>query len=79
MKSPLSVEIQNAGSSLDVSFIYGTDVFDRQTIAWMGRQYKTLLAAVVRDPESPIESLPLLADDERIDILKNWSSGGALE
>ncbi len=52
---------------------YNTDLFDAGTIERMVGHYKTLLGAVVEDPERPLASFPLLTDAERQQLLDGWN------
>ena len=52
---------------------YSTDLFDAETIARMWRHYRTLLEAVVRNPETRLSDLPLLGDDEKQQLLTDWN------
>ena len=63
---------EKAGS-LHCSFIYSTALFDRATIAAMARHFETLLAGIVSHPDSRIEQLPMLTDDERRRFVVEWN------
>ncbi len=52
---------------------YNTDLFDAGTIERMVGHYKTLLGAIVEDPEQPLAEMPLLTDAERQQLLDDWN------
>ncbi|MDQ2902116.1 MAG: amino acid adenylation domain-containing protein [Chloroflexota bacterium] len=58
---------------LSGTFGYSTDLFDASTIARMAGHYRTLLEAIVRNPDQQIAALPLLAPAEREHILLEWN------
>ncbi|MBP5972478.1 amino acid adenylation domain-containing protein [Brasilonema sp. CT11] len=53
---------------------YSTDLFDAATIARMMQHYQTLLAAIVADPEQPVNRLPLLTAAEQQQLLMEWNA-----
>jgi amino acid adenylation domain-containing protein/non-ribosomal peptide synthase protein (TIGR01720 family) len=52
---------------------YSTDLFDEETIGLLSARFRTLLRAIVEDPDRPIRELPLLPEEERR-TLEGWSS-----
>jgi non-ribosomal peptide synthetase component F len=52
---------------------YSTDLFDRDRIERMAGHYRTLLEAIVADPDQPIATLPILTEAERHQILVEWN------
>lgn len=52
---------------------YNPDLFDRWRIEQMGEHFKTLLLAMIRQPDAPISSLPLLGSEERQYLLTEWN------
>ncbi len=52
---------------------YNTDLFDERTIAAMMAHFRTLLAAMVANPEQSIAALPLLSRAERQQLLTEWN------
>ncbi|MFL6292628.1 MAG: amino acid adenylation domain-containing protein, partial [Thermoanaerobaculia bacterium] len=54
---------------------YAADLFDRTTAVRLSRQLATLLAAAVADPGARLSDLPLLADGERHQLLREWGTG----
>jgi amino acid adenylation domain-containing protein len=53
---------------------HNTDLFDTATIARMVEHYKTLLAAMVTDPDQRISQLPLASAEERQRLLHDWNA-----
>ena len=51
-------------------FTYKTDLFRRETIERMAGHFLKVAEAVARDVEQPIKALPLLASEERDELLK---------
>ena len=60
---------QGVGGSL----WYSTELFDRTTIERMARQFKTVLDGILKDPDQPIATLPLLTDGDRHQLLVEWN------
>jgi amino acid adenylation domain-containing protein len=69
----LTLEIFPKGRKLKSSFIYNADLFDRGTIERMAGHYRTILEAIVAEPDGRIASLPLLTATERHQILVEWN------
>ncbi|MEH2045162.1 MAG: amino acid adenylation domain-containing protein [Nostoc sp.] len=54
--------------------VYNTDLFDRATINQMLEHFKTLLSAIVANPEERITNLPLLSEVELHQVLVEWNN-----
>ncbi|MHC5778966.1 non-ribosomal peptide synthetase [Nostoc sp.] len=54
--------------------VYNTDLFDRATINQMVEHFKTLLSAIVANPEEQITKLPLLSEVELHQVLVEWNN-----
>ena len=61
----LELHLFEADGELEATFVYSTALFDDATIAGMARHYRTLLAALVDAPDTPISAVPLLDAAER--------------
>ncbi|WP_234685757.1 non-ribosomal peptide synthetase [Bradyrhizobium monzae] len=61
----ITLELVDAEGRFTGFFEYATDLFDAVTIEGMADQFKTLLKAVIANPEQRISRLPLLTDAER--------------
>ncbi|WP_027532798.1 non-ribosomal peptide synthetase [Bradyrhizobium sp. WSM3983] len=62
----ITLELVEAEGRFTGFFEYATDLFDAVTIEGMANQFKTLLKAVIANPERRISRLPLLTDAERL-------------
>ena len=56
---------------------YSTDLFDRDRIERMAGHYRTLLEAIVADPNQSIATVPILTEAERHQILVEWNDTAA--
>ncbi|UWU75304.1 amino acid adenylation domain-containing protein [Bradyrhizobium huanghuaihaiense] len=65
----ITLELVEADGRFTGFFEYATDLFDAVTIEGMAAQFKTLLKAVIADPEQRISRLPLLTEAERRQLL----------
>jgi amino acid adenylation domain-containing protein/FkbM family methyltransferase len=52
---------------------YNTDLFAPATIDRMAHHYRTLLAAILADPDRHLADLPLMDDAERQEVLITWN------
>jgi len=66
----LELEVLDANDGLYGSFKYNTDLFTPATIAQMSQCFAVLLNGIVRQPEQPVRSLPLI-EAEQAERLKN--------
>lgn len=65
----ITLELVEADGRFTGFFEYATDLFDAVTIEDMATQFKTLLKAVIANPEQRISRLPLLTAAERRQLL----------
>jgi amino acid adenylation domain-containing protein len=70
----LSLWLNDAGDAVSGLLQYNRALFDASTVERLARQLRTLLEAVVADPEAPVHELPLLDDTERAELAA-WSGG----
>ena len=70
----LEVMAWEGDGELTVQLIYDTDLFDRSTIERLAGRFGRLLAAVAETPDLRISELPLLAADERRQLLSLGSA-----
>lgn len=54
--------------------VYNTDLFDKANISRMVEHFKTLLSAIVANPEERIANLPLLSEAELHQVLVEWNN-----
>ena len=69
----LTLELIPAGEGLTGWFEYSTDLFDPATIARMATHWRTLLEAVVANPQERISRLSILPAEERRRVLIEWN------
>jgi amino acid adenylation domain-containing protein len=65
------------GGTIAGAVEYATDLFEAKTIDRFVERYLALLEAAVAAPERGISSLPILAAEERREILGQWGNMGA--
>ncbi len=73
----LSLLITDRGETLRGVFDYNADLFEPATIARMATHFKTLIRAIVANPEQRIDRLPLLSEAERNRLLVQWNETAA--
>lgn len=56
---------------------YASELFDPETVRQMGRHFMQLLAAMIASPDSRIDSLPLIEENEREHLLFNGNRSAA--
>jgi natural product biosynthesis luciferase-like monooxygenase protein/amino acid adenylation domain-containing protein len=72
MDVTLTANVFDSGVVLECD--YNTDLFDAETIDRLLRQFKTLLAAVVENPDANVHALPLLDAPALHQQLVEWNS-----
>nr|AYM54552.1 protease do [Racemicystis crocea] len=72
-KFDLSLVLMPIEGGLAGMIEYATDLFDASTVARMARHFQALLQAVTADASPRISRLPLLAPEERREILAAWN------
>ncbi|HEY52488.1 MAG TPA: amino acid adenylation domain-containing protein, partial [Caldilineae bacterium] len=72
-KFDLTLSMTDAGQELYGLLEYNTDLFEAATIERMIEHFRTLLTAVIADPDQPVSSLPLLTEAERRTLLVDWN------
>ena len=76
-KFDLYLELDERPEGMIGRFLYSTDLFDPQTIRRMIGHWRTILEAVVADPDCLLERLPLLTPDETRQLLTQWNDTAA--
>ena len=76
-KFDLTLFMLGEGDQLGGALEYNTDLFDGATIQRMVRHFRTLLEAIVADPDRPISTLPLLTESEKHQLLVEWNDTAA--
>ncbi len=59
---------ENAGN-IELSFVYATDLFKKETIARFGNCFRKIINAVAKAPEKPLALIDIIAESERQQIL----------
>jgi len=72
-KFDLTMFMQEENGRLRGALEYNTDLFNRTTIERMVGHFRNLLAAMVADPDQPISTLPILTEEERCQLLREWN------
>ena len=72
-RSDLTLELVDADDCFVGWLEYSTDLFESTTIARIAARLRTLLAAIVADPEERISRLALLPAAERRQVLIDWN------
>lgn len=62
------------GSALHGTLQYNSALFQSATAARMVEHFTILLAAAVTQPEAPLSTLRLLADQERRQVMQDWNA-----
>ena len=73
-KFDLYLELEERGEGIIGRFLYSTDLFDAATIERMIGHWRTILEAIVADPDCLLERLPLLTDSETQQLLMQWNN-----
>ncbi|MEM7355024.1 MAG: amino acid adenylation domain-containing protein, partial [Acidobacteriota bacterium] len=68
-------QVETAGDPIRFIWEFNTDVFDRTTILRLSQNYRTLLEALVADPEQRLSELPLLQPAEHHQLFNEWGLG----
>ncbi|HJT27420.1 MAG TPA: amino acid adenylation domain-containing protein, partial [Pyrinomonadaceae bacterium] len=72
-KFDLSLYVVEKSGTLNCYFEYNTDLFDAATIERMAVHFRTLLRAIIADPDRSIVTLPLL-DEEQQQQIAEWNA-----
>ena len=69
----LSLELANGDRSLEGSFVFNCELYERTTIERLVESYQALLADIAYTPERPVAGLNLLGNESRELILNAWN------
>jgi len=69
----LTLVVAEAGEELSASLQYNTDLFDAAAVARMAGHFQALLHAIAADPAGRVTSLPMLTEQERYQLLREWN------
>ncbi|HYZ15668.1 MAG TPA: amino acid adenylation domain-containing protein [Candidatus Acidoferrum sp.] len=73
VRSELGFEVRD-GDAPTVSVQYDADSFARTTARRMAANFATFLRGIVAEPDTPIATLPLLAEAERALVVDRWNA-----
>jgi amino acid adenylation domain-containing protein len=73
-KADLTLFFAETDGGLQGWMEFNADLFETVTVLRMERHLLTLLAGAVEHPERPARTLPLLAPEERHQLLREWSA-----
>ena len=76
-KFDLYLELDERPEGMIGRFLYSTELFDAPTIRRMIEHWRTVLEAVVADPDCLLERLPLLTPGESEQLLTKWNDTAA--
>lgn len=65
--------IRKRNQGLECAFEYNSGLFDSSTIERMGQHWHTLLQSIVKDPDQPVGSIPMLKEVEQEKLLVEWN------
>ena len=68
-KFDLTLALVDSPDGVGALWEYCADLFDRETIERMARQYETLVRAMAADPDRPVATLPLMDEATRDRLL----------
>lgn len=77
--SDLALLMAEAGDDLGLTIEYNSDIFDSGTIERMLSNLLTLVEAIVTQPDQPISTLPLLSEDEKNKLLRDWNETARMD
>jgi len=70
----LSLEMREFQESLGGDWKYNSDVLAAATVGKIAAHFQNLLAAIVENPETPVDKLQMLSDGEQQQILREWNN-----
>ncbi|MEM8722032.1 MAG: amino acid adenylation domain-containing protein [Cyanobacteria bacterium P01_G01_bin.39] len=73
-KFDITLSITETELGLEGSFEYNIDLFESATISRMLGHLKTLLEAIVANPQQKLSDLPLLTESEQRQLLVQWNN-----
>ena len=73
-KFDLTLFASETDQGLRLKLEYDADLFDAATIDRMLGHYRILLEGALADPSRPVAALPMLAESERRQLLREWNA-----
>jgi amino acid adenylation domain-containing protein len=69
----MTLALTDMTDSLEVTIEFNTDLFDAETIERTLGHYRSLVEAIIANPDTLVSRLPLLTADERRQMLVEWN------
>src|SRR5207249_4685050 len=69
----LTLHLSETMNGIEGYFEYSADLFDTETIKRMEGHLRTVLDAVIADPNQRISDLPIMPEAERRQLLADWN------
>jgi iturin family lipopeptide synthetase B len=76
-KYDINMLIRESGEEIAGEVVYNADYYDETRITRMIAHYGKLLDGIVRSPEAPINTLELITEEEREQLLNRWNQATA--
>ncbi|MGA3172785.1 MAG: amino acid adenylation domain-containing protein [Chthoniobacteraceae bacterium] len=76
-KFELMLHLRDVGGAVKAALVYDKALFNPVMVRRIAGHYETLLAGMAAQPDTRINSLPLVLPRERDRILRNWSGAAA--
>jgi amino acid adenylation domain-containing protein len=76
-RGDLLVSLSESQDGLSGLVEYNTELFDAVTMERFAVHFNNLLRAVLADPDTALNALPLLDEDERRQVLQSWNETAA--
>jgi len=76
-KFDLTLLIERGPRGLDAIAEYSSDLFERETVQRMLGAFRVLVAGALAAPGTPLAELPLLATEERAQVVAGWNRTAA--
>ncbi|WP_329110899.1 amino acid adenylation domain-containing protein [Micromonospora sp. NBC_01699] len=73
-RNALHVQIVDGPDAVTVSLQHSPTAIDRESVNRIGAHLRTVLAAVVDEPDRPMPTLPLLPPGELSDLVHGWNA-----
>jgi amino acid adenylation domain-containing protein len=74
---PRGSQQADADDEVTMLWEYATDLFEADTVVRMEEHYRSILRAMLADPQARVSALPLLADEERARVVEGWNATAA--
>ncbi|MFN0301309.1 MAG: amino acid adenylation domain-containing protein [Burkholderiales bacterium] len=72
-KFDLTLSLREQDGALQASFEYCTDLFSEATIQRMAEHFQVLLQSILANPDQSIDTLDLLSEPERLQLLRDFN------